>query len=338
MYAPGGNPGAQAMKMDDGMKTNSLAAGASGEREFSLTRLINAPQRIVFHAWTDPKQLVEWWGPKPFNAAVPKMDFRVGGAYRWVMRADDGLEYPITGVFREIVEPERLVFTMDMREHPAAWHDMVKPDRAPGDNNPAGEILSTITFEKAGEKTLLTIRQQFETAAIRNAMVKMGMNQGWSSSLEKLDELVAAGSTADREIITTRVFDAPREMVYDAWTDPQQVAQWWGPNGFTNTIQEMDVRPGGVWRFVMHGPDGKDYNNKIVYIEVARPSRIVYLHESGPRFQMTATFEGLGGKTRLTMRMQLDSAAEREHVVKTFGAVEGAKQTLGRLAEYLARG
>lgn len=74
-----------------------------------------------------------------------------------------------------------------------------------------------------------------------------------------------AGDTADREIVITRVFDAPREQVFDAWTDSEHVSQWWGPNGFTTTTHEMDVRPGGVWRFIMHGPDGVDYKNRIVY-------------------------------------------------------------------------
>jgi uncharacterized protein YndB with AHSA1/START domain len=74
------------------------------------------------------------------------------------------------------------------------------------------------------------------------------------------------------------------------WTDPNHVAQWWGPKGFTNTIHEMDVRPGGVWRFVMHGPDGVDYQNKIVFIEVVKPERLVYDHVSGPKFHVTVTF------------------------------------------------
>ena len=77
------------------------------------------------------------------------------------------------------------------------------------------------------------------------------------------------GETAQRELVITRIFDAPRELVWRAWTDPKHVAQWWGPNGFTNTIHEMDVRPGGVWRFVMHGPDGVDYANKIVFGEIS---------------------------------------------------------------------
>ena len=144
-------------------------------------------------------------------------------------------------------------------------------------------------------------------------------------------------STSDREIVATRVFDAPRELVFDLWTRPEHVAQWWGPNGFTTTIQEMDVRPGGVWRLVMRGPDGTEYPNKSVFVEIVRPQRIVFDHDSGPKFRMTASFDDDGGKTRLTVRMVFETAALRDKTAKAFGAVEGLHQTLGHLGEQIAR-
>jgi len=148
---------------------------------------------------------------------------------------------------------------------------------------------------------------------------------------------------SDREIVLTRVFDAPRELVWDAWTDPQQVVQWWGPRGFTTTIHEMDARPGGIWRHTMHGPDGTDYPNECNFIELVKPERIVYSHSGGKKgdagapAEVTWTFEALGDKTKLTLRMVFPSATVREHVIKTYGAIEGGKQTLDRLAEQLAK-
>ena len=142
---------------------------------------------------------------------------------------------------------------------------------------------------------------------------------------------------AKRELVITRVFDAPRSLVFKAWTDPKHIAQWWGPNGFTNTIYEMDVRPGGVWRFIMHGPDGVDYKNKSVYIEIVRPERLVYSHVTGPKFQMTVTFAEQGDKTKLNARMLFESATLRDRVAKEFGAIEGLNQTMDRLAEHLAK-
>src|SRR5262245_3424249 len=85
----------------------------------------------------------------------------------------------------------------------------------------------------------------------------------------------------DREIVISRTFDAPPDLVFQAWTDPKRIGRWWGPRGFTITTFEMDVRPGGVWRYLMHGPDGTDYPNKVVYLEIVRPERIVCDHGDG---------------------------------------------------------
>lgn len=146
--------------------------------------------------------------------------------------------------------------------------------------------------------------------------------------------------TSDREILITREFDAPRELVFQTWTDRRHVGEWWGPQGFTTTTHEMDVRPGGVWRFVMHGPDGRDYKNKIVFLEVEGPSRLVYRHageedDEGVKFHTTVTFADLAGKTRVTLRMVFDAPAERDRVEREYGAVEGGRQTLERLAAHL---
>jgi uncharacterized protein YndB with AHSA1/START domain len=147
----------------------------------------------------------------------------------------------------------------------------------------------------------------------------------------------APANTSDREIVVTRVFDAPRSLVFKAWTDPKHLAQWYGPNGFSITTYEMEFKPGGIWRFVMHSPDGRDYQNKVVYVEIAEPERLIYDHVSGPQFRMTVTFADDGGRTKLTAQMLFESVALRDKTVKEFGAIEGLKQTIGRLGEYVIR-
>ena len=149
----------------------------------------------------------------------------------------------------------------------------------------------------------------------------------------------APDATADREIVLSREFDAPRELVFQAYTDPRHLPNWWGPDGFTNTVHQMDVRPGGMWRFTMHGPDGTDYPNRITYREVAAPERLVYDHgedvdDDPGAFLVTITFDDLGGRTRVTQRMLFATAAQRQGVV-SFGAIELGNQTLRKLAEYL---
>src|SRR3954447_12443839 len=144
-------------------------------------------------------------------------------------------------------------------------------------------------------------------------------------------------STTEREIIQMREFAAPRDLVFCAWTEIEHIEKWWGPKGFTTTTHSRELKPGGVWRYVMHGPDGRDYDNLITFLEVAPPERLAYKHggevDCEPvNFQSTVTFEDLGGnKTRLTMRSLFPSQQARDFVIRACNVVEGGKQHLGRL-------
>ncbi|MGH7881076.1 MAG: SRPBCC family protein [Candidatus Binataceae bacterium] len=138
-----------------------------------------------------------------------------------------------------------------------------------------------------------------------------------------------------------RVFDAPPALVWEAFTDPKHLAQWWGPNGFSTTTRTFEFRAGGVWRFVMHGPDGRDYQNRITFDELVKPERIVYRHGGGDDVEKadhktTVTFEDLDNKTKLTWRLEFSSAAERDRIIATYGADKGLVQTMARLADYVA--
>lgn len=144
---------------------------------------------------------------------------------------------------------------------------------------------------------------------------------------------------AEREIVITRLLDAPRELVWKALTEPEHLIQWWGPRGFTNTFHEINIRPGGVWRFDMHGADDRDYDNRVTFKEVTPPERLVYDHGTDAQpaqFEATITLTERGGKTEIVLRSLFPSAADREYVVREFGAIEGGKSTLERLAEHLS--
>lgn len=146
------------------------------------------------------------------------------------------------------------------------------------------------------------------------------------------------------EITISRTFTAPRELVWLAWTDPKHVGQWWGPAGFTTTTHSMDFRPGGAWRYTMHGPDGRDYGNRVDYIEIDSPSRLIYTlrgegSDDSVSFRTEVHFEpvGEGGRnTKVTMRSIFPSAEARDFVIHDHGAVEGGKQHLANLEDYLA--
>lgn len=142
-------------------------------------------------------------------------------------------------------------------------------------------------------------------------------------------------ASADREIVSSRVFRFPREQLFAAFSDPARLALWWGPKGFTNTIRQFDLKPGGTWRLTLHGPNGADYHNHAEFTEVVKPERIVYHHlEPVGHFQMTMTFEALDQFTRLTWRMRFATADELARV-KTFILVAN-EQNFDRLAAHLS--
>lgn len=142
-------------------------------------------------------------------------------------------------------------------------------------------------------------------------------------------------TTADRQIATSRVIDAPRARIFEAFTDPKRLVNWWGPKGFTNTFHEINVKPGGAWKFVMHGPDGGNYDNESVFVEVVKPERMVIRHLSAPHFVLSITLAEQAGKTKLTWSMLFDTVEDCDKVKRI--VVEANEQNLDRLEAELAR-
>lgn len=142
--------------------------------------------------------------------------------------------------------------------------------------------------------------------------------------------------TRDRELVISRTLHAPVNLVWETWTKPEHIAQWWGPNGFTSTISKMEMRPGGQWELVMHGPDGTDYKNKSVFREIVPFKKIVYDHVSLPRFTATVEFTDLGEQTHIRWQMLFETAEELRQVVKNFKADEGLRQNIEKLDGFLA--
>jgi uncharacterized protein YndB with AHSA1/START domain len=145
---------------------------------------------------------------------------------------------------------------------------------------------------------------------------------------------------SSKEIRITRIYDAPVKTVWEAWTDPEQVAQWWGPRGFTLTTHSKDLRVGGSWKYTMHGPDGVDYPNNTLYHEVEKHSKLVYDHggyeDRPPLFRVTVLFSEVDGKTKMEMSMALptpEAAVEARKFIKK----AGGDATWDRLAEYLEK-
>jgi uncharacterized protein YndB with AHSA1/START domain len=153
----------------------SAPVDAPAQREVTLARVFDAPPQLVWKAWTEPRHMAQWWGPKGFTNPVCELDLRESGAIRIHMRGPDGAVYPMTGSFEEIVPLERLVFTTVARDL---------------DDNPLLEGKTTVTFEDVGGKTKLTIYSRAVGIAPVAPQMLAGMEMGWTQSLDKLAELV----------------------------------------------------------------------------------------------------------------------------------------------------
>src|SRR5213075_156167 len=149
----------------------------------------------------------------------------------------------------------------------------------------------------------------------------------------------AQSATADREIVISRVISAPRELVFEAFTRVRHLSRWWGPEGFTTTTRSFAFRVGGAWDFVMHGPDGTDYQEWITWREIVPTARIALLHgesrDDPNAFESVLTFEQAGEQTRIVMRTVFPTKELRDEAVEKYHAIEGGQQTLSNLAAYV---
>lgn len=311
------------------MAARTQAVARVAAREVRITRELDAPRDRVWRAFTDPKQFAQWWGPRGMPTDVRALDVRPGGAYDIAMVGPDGTRYPMTGSYTEVVAPERIVCTQSVDGHPTEWHERLRALGA----DPFGKIMTlTVTLEALGTgRTRLTSRTLFQTEALRDAFTKLGMLVGWSSQLDKLEDLVV--DTIGRELSSSRLLDAPPDRVYRAWVEPVRLARWWGPKGFTNEFEVCEPQPEGRWKYVMVSPDGARFPNESVFVELVPRRKVVIDHVVPPRFRLIALFEAEGGKTRITWRQIFASKEDCERV-KGFAAPAN-EQNLDRLAAEL---
>lgn len=289
-------------------------------REITITRTYDAPPARVFAMWTEAEHLARWWGPDGFTVPRVTSDPRPGGELVIVM-AGPGFEETMRARYADVVPDERLVVESVV----------AGPDGAP-------RIASshTVTFADRGGRTDVTVNARAEVFDEATLAALAGMRAGWRQSLQKLDDALSGADV--RQLLFCHLYDAPPETVFAMWTRQEDLERWWGPDGFSITVGQLDLRPGGRWTFVMHGPDGTDFPNVVLYEEVSPPERLVYLHgEAGDpeQFRSVVTFDEMARRTVLSMRLVFASAEARDVVVEKYHAVEGGNQTLSRLAALL---
>lgn len=309
-------------------KTSSaLTVTLASDREVVLTRVFNAPLIMVFQALSKPEHVLRWFGPRSCPIVACEMDFRVGGSWRHVLRRPGGGDMVMRGVYREINAPVRIVSTESF------------------DDFPGSETLNTVTLSDRNGKTALEVRVLYPSKEVRDAVLQSGMEQGAAETYDRLAEHLAAVAAAPptaAELTMTRVFNAPRELVFRAWIEPERLQRWWGPAGFTNPKCEIDPRPGGAILIHMRGPDGTIHPMTGTVVEIVPPERLVFrsaaLDPGGrPLFEVlnVVTFaEEENNKTKLTLLAKV-SNVRAEAAPALAGMEIGWNMTLDRLAKEL---
>ena len=301
---------------------------------FEISRVFDAPPARIWKAWTDPEQLAKWWGPKGFTMLTRKLDLRPGGLFHYAMKGPEG--HPMGGtmwgrfVYVEIIPEKKAIFINSFSDEKSgiARHPMAPTWPL--------EMFNIMTLDERDGKTVLTLRgAPIRATAEERETYRKGferMRGGFGGTFDQLAAYLAGG---DNEIVSSRVFDAPRELMWKAWSTPELFEKWWGPTGFTNKIHQFDFKPGGTWRIDMKAPDGSVFPNEAAFVDIVEPEKIVYDH-LGPmhKFAVTTTFEDAGGKTNVAFRMRFTSKQETE-AIRSF--IEGAnEQFLDRLAAVVA--
>jgi uncharacterized protein YndB with AHSA1/START domain len=311
------------------MATRSDLAVSTAPREVIITRTINAPRELVFDAFTKAEHLAKWFGPRVFRTTA-ESDPHVGGKFRITMHGTDALpepfaseHYPMTGEYLEFVRPERIVYTNDLHEHPDSWKSLIQSGIENGKTENFLSSLVTITFDDLGGKTKLVIRTRFDSDAVRDGYIKFQMGEGWSESLDKLEEMLTG------VVVIEHTFDAPVEKVWDAISNNDSLKQWY--------FNLPEFRPEVGFEFEFQGaPPGKEpYHHKCKITEVIPGKKLAYTWRyEGWKGISTVTFElfpeGKQTKLRLT-HSGLDSFAINNNPdLDAHNFVAGWSDILGR--------
>jgi uncharacterized protein YndB with AHSA1/START domain len=283
---------------------------------FTLERTWPVPPARVFAAWADPDVKAAWFmgPPETWRCTERRLDLRPGGLEVLRGAYADGVETVFSARYHAVDPDARLVFAYDM--HHSGVHLSVS--------------LATVELAPAaGGGTHMTFTEH--AAFLDGQDGTRSREEGTAAHFDRL----ARALLDPREVLSSRVLDAPRARVFRAFSDPAELARWWGPDGFTNTIEAFDLRPDGDWRLTMHGPDGTDYPNVSRFVEVVPGSLVAYRHlRPMHAFSMRMSYADEGGRTRLTWRMRFDSDAEAERVRAL--VTPANEQNLDRLAAHLS--
>ena len=296
--------------------------------ETIIIRSFNAPVALVFDCFTDPERFAKWWGPLGCENVIHRLDVRPGGEISLLM-SGPGYSHTMGGEFVEIDRPRRLVFLSKAFEAPDGGWGIVN--------------RNTLTFEERNGATTLTLHVLVERAEGEMVLGALsGVRVGWGQSLERLGGLVGGGGkmdleVGDKRIVLARAFDAPRERVWRALTEPEAFARWWCAG--SGRVEAMDVRAGGKWSLVQTSPDGATHRFWGEFRQIDPPARLAMTQgfDAYDAIEVVWDLSEEWGRTVLTRTMTFPDNGYRDGMLQS-GLDWGAAESYDRLEEILAEG
>jgi uncharacterized protein YndB with AHSA1/START domain len=314
-------------------------AAKNKPNELYITRIYDAPVKMVWDAWTDPKQVAQWWGPRGFTLTTHSKDLKAGGSWRYTMHGPDGVDYPNNTKYLEVEKYSRLVY-----------------DHGGYDDRPP-LFRVTVHFSEVNGKTKMEMTMALATAEAAAETKKFIKKAGGDSTWDRLAEYLAQESSGKDVFFINRTFDAPLELMFEMFTEPKHFSQWLAPTGFTMKYLKAEIRPGGTSFYCMSGSGGMKMYGKAMYKEIVKPNRIVYSqvfcdenenitrHPMAPTWpevmHTTISLEAEGAdKTRVTIKWEIEdnaTAVERETFHKGKGGMTlGWGGSFEKLEAYLS--
>jgi uncharacterized protein YndB with AHSA1/START domain len=313
-------------------------ASKNKSNEINIVRTYDAPVKVVWDAWTDPKKAAKWWGPRGFTITTHSKELKVGGIWHYTMHGPDGTDYPNKTLYHEVEKYSRLVY-----DHG-------------GNDEQAPLFRVTVTFEELNGKTKMDMTMTLPTPEAAEETRKFIKKAGGNATWDRLAEYLSKESTDKDIFVINRTFDASIETMFEMWTNPKHFAKWMGPAGSTMEFFRADIKPGGSTFYVMSGENNYKIYGKANYLKIQKPNRIVYTqqfcdenekiirHPMAPVWPETmltvVTFAEEGpDKTRVTLAWEAHGLATPEEI-ETFvkakgGMTQGWTGSFDKLEEYL---
>jgi uncharacterized protein YndB with AHSA1/START domain len=229
--------------------------------QIRITRIYDAPIQAVWDAWTDPKQVAQWWGPRGFTLTTHSKDLRPGGSWVYTMHGPDGVDYPNKTLYLEVEKHSKLVY-----------------DHGGNDDRPP-MFRVTVLFSEINGKTKMEMRMTLPTPEAAAETRKFIKKAGGDSTWDRLAEYLEKESSGKEKFVINRTFDAPLDVMFKMWTDPDHVSQWLPPTGFRMQFIRSDIRPGGSAFYVMTDDRNTKMYGRLEYVKIEKPDRIAYTQQ-----------------------------------------------------------